>query len=65
MLELSSLVELIFRCVDDGVAEVLAVLINTGSVRKCKVPSKPVGDALLLFPFGFPKVPLLVGLTWK
>ena len=58
-------VEFIFRYVDDGIAEVWVGLINAGCVRKWKVPSKPVGDARVLFPFGFPKVPSLVELTWK
>ena len=48
---------------DDGVAEVLVGLINKGSVWRWKVQSKPVSDVRALFPFGFPKVRLLVGLT--
>ena len=58
-------VKLIFSRVDDGVADDLVGLINTGNVRRWQVTRKLVGDARMLFSFGFPKVPSLVGLTWK
>ena len=58
-------VDMIFSLRGCGVAEVLVCLINTGSVWREKVPSKLVGDAHVLFPLDFSKVPSLVGLTWK
>ena len=44
-----------FRCVDDGVAEVLIGLINTGSVQRWNVPSKPVEMRVYFFHLAFRK----------